>query len=164
MTDNYIEKHDRAWRIRDTRVSLDSVIYQFQQGRSPEAIQDAFPTLSLSQVYGAIAYYLDHRIELDSYLAHSGADEDRFSQEIARLFPKGAALKARIRESLPKPPQWRSDFRLTTICTKTFCGRPRESGPLTSCALRNLACTQALTTGKLTFRSSLAYSQGRFQS
>jgi uncharacterized protein (DUF433 family) len=103
MTDKYVEKQDQAYRIRGTRVALDSIVYQFQQGRSPEAIQDAFPSLSLSQVYGAIAYYLDHQAELDEYLAHNRATEEQFRQEIARLFPKGAALKARVRQRLPEP-------------------------------------------------------------
>ena len=103
MTDNYVEKHDEVWRIKGTRVALDSVIYQFQQGRSPEAIQDAFPALSLSQVYGAIAFYLDREAEIDEYLAHNEATEEQFSQEIARLFPKGAALKARVKQSVPEP-------------------------------------------------------------
>ena len=103
MTDKYIEKQDQVWRIKRTRVALDSIIYQFQQGRSPEAIQDAFPALSLSQVYGAIAFYLDHQAELDEYLAHNEVAEEEFSREIARLFPKGAALKARIKQSLLQP-------------------------------------------------------------
>ena len=103
MTDKYIEKEDQVWRIKDTRVALDSIIYQFQQGRSPEAIQDAFPVLSLSQVYGAIAFYLDHQVELDEYLAQSEATEEEFSREITRLFPKGAALKARIKQTLLQP-------------------------------------------------------------
>lgn len=103
MTDKYVEKHDQVWRIKGTRVAIDSVIYQFQQGRSPEAIQDAFPALSLGQVFGAIAFYLDHEVEIDEYLAHNEATEEQFSTEIARLFPKGAALKARIKQSLPEP-------------------------------------------------------------
>ncbi len=105
MTDQHIEKLDQAYRIKGTRVALDSIIYQFQQGRSPEAIQDAFPALSLSQVYVAIAYYLDHQDELDAYLAHNEATEAEFSRELALLFPKGAALKARIKQSLPEPTQ-----------------------------------------------------------
>lgn len=103
MTDKYIEKQDQVYRIKSTRVALDSIIYQFQQGRSPEAIQDAFPVLSLGQVYAAIAYYLDHQVELDAYLAHNEATETEFSREIARLFPKGAALKERIKRSAPEP-------------------------------------------------------------
>ena len=105
MSDKYVEKQDQVWRIRDTRVSLDSIVYQFRQGRSPEAIQDAFPALSLSQIYGAIAFYLDHRTELDEYLAYNDAAEEQFSREIARLFPQGAALKARVKQSLPEPAQ-----------------------------------------------------------
>jgi uncharacterized protein (DUF433 family) len=65
MSDYNIEKQGDIYRIKGTHVALDSIIYQFQQGRSPEAIQDAFPALSLSQVYAAIAYYLDHQTELD---------------------------------------------------------------------------------------------------
>ena len=103
MNDNYVEKHDQVWRIEGTRVALDSVIYQFQQGRSPEAIQDPFPALSLSQVYGAIAFYLDHEAKIDEYLAHNEAAEEQSSQEIARLLPKGGALKARVKQSLPEP-------------------------------------------------------------
>ena len=103
MTHEYIEKDNQVWRIKGTRVALDSIIYQFQQGRSPEAIQDAFPVLSLSQIYGAIAFYLDHQAELDNYLAHNEATEEEFSREIARLFPKGAALKERIKQSSLQP-------------------------------------------------------------
>ncbi len=101
MSDKYVEKLDQVYRIKGSRVALDSIIYQFRQGRSPEAIQDAFPALSLSQVYGAIAYYLDHQAELDQYLAHNEATEEEFSREIARLFPKGAALKEKARQLLP---------------------------------------------------------------
>jgi uncharacterized protein (DUF433 family) len=105
MPNEYIEKQDQIYRIKGTRVALDSIVYKFQQGRSPEAIQDAFPALSLSQVYAAIAYYLDHQAELDACLAHNEATEAQFSQELARLFPKGAALKERIKHSLPEPAQ-----------------------------------------------------------
>ena len=103
MSDDYVEKQGSVFRIKGTRVALDSVINQFQQGRSPEAIQDAFSALSLGQVYGAIEYYLDNQTEVDRYLADNDATEEEFRREIARLFPKGAALKARIKERLPDP-------------------------------------------------------------
>lgn len=100
MPNEYIEIEDDVYRIKGTRVALDSIIYKFQQGRSPESIQDSFPALSLSQVYAAIAYYLDHQAELDDYLKHNEASEVEFSRELARLFPKGAALKERIKNRL----------------------------------------------------------------
>lgn len=101
MSDSYVEKIDQVWRIKGTRIALDSIIYLFREGRSPEAIQDAFPALSLSQVYGAIAFYLDHQSELDEYIALNESTEEQFSQEVARLFPKGAALKNRVKQNLP---------------------------------------------------------------
>ncbi len=103
MSDVYLEKNDHIYRIKGSRIALDSIIYQFRQGRSPEAIQDAFPALSLSQVYGAIAYYLDHQAALDQYLAHNEATEEEFSREVARLFPKGAALKEKARQIRLEP-------------------------------------------------------------
>lgn len=103
MTNQHIEKLENVWRVKGTRVSLDSIIYQFRQGRSPEAIQDSFPALSLGQVYGAIAYYLNHQAEVDAYLAHNETTEAEFSREIARLYPQGAALKARIKQQALEP-------------------------------------------------------------
>lgn len=103
MSDKYVKKVDQIYRIKDSRIALDSIIYQFRQGCSPEAIQDAFPALSLGHVYGAIAYYLEHQAEVDQYLAHNEATEEVFSREVARLFPKGAALKEKARQMSPEP-------------------------------------------------------------
>ena len=36
---------------------------------SPEAIQEDFPLLKRAQIYGVIAFYLDHQTEIDEYLA-----------------------------------------------------------------------------------------------
>ena len=68
MNDGYIEQRDGAYVIAGTRVSLDSMVYAFLGGQSAEAIAQAFPVLTLEQVYGAITYYLAHRDEIDRYL------------------------------------------------------------------------------------------------
>jgi len=57
-----------ALRVGATRVSLDSIVYAFQQGHSAETIQQQFSSLSLEEIYGAIAYYLANREEVDRYL------------------------------------------------------------------------------------------------
>jgi uncharacterized protein (DUF433 family) len=62
-----------GWRVADSRVSLDSVVYAYWEGKSPEAIVEEFPTLSAEQVYGAIAFYLRNREELDQYLSQQEA-------------------------------------------------------------------------------------------
>jgi uncharacterized protein (DUF433 family) len=68
MSDAYIEQHDGVYTVAGTRVSLDSIVYAFLSGQSAEAIAQAFPVLSLEQVYGAITYYLAHRDDIDRYL------------------------------------------------------------------------------------------------
>ena len=57
----YVEARDGAYWLASIRVSLDSVVLAFVEGLSPETIAgECFPTLTLEQVYGAIAYYSAH--------------------------------------------------------------------------------------------------------
>lgn len=68
MHSEYIEQRNGGYYVAGTRISLDSVVYSFNEGQSPEAIQEDFPLLKRSQIYGAIAFYLDHQAEIDKYL------------------------------------------------------------------------------------------------
>jgi uncharacterized protein (DUF433 family) len=68
LTKQYIEQRDRGYWIEETRISLDSVVYAFLNGESPESIAQNFPLLSLEQIYGAIAFYLANRELIDTYL------------------------------------------------------------------------------------------------
>src|SRR6266576_6086900 len=69
MHSAHIEQRDGGYYVAGTRVSLDSVVYAFNPGDSPEPILEEFPLLDkLSRVYGAIAFYLDHKAEIDKYL------------------------------------------------------------------------------------------------
>ncbi len=40
----------------------------FWRGQAPESILRLFPSLTLAQVYGAIAFYLSNQTEIDAYL------------------------------------------------------------------------------------------------
>src|SRR5260370_41441200 len=64
-------------RVGETRVMLDSVVAAFHQGHSPETIQQQYPALSLEAVYGSIAYYLAHAVEVDSYLKRQDAEWEK---------------------------------------------------------------------------------------
>ena len=68
MAAEYIEQRDDNYFVQGSRVSLDSVVYGFLDGESPETIRDNFPALSLGQIYGAIAFYLGHEAEINAYL------------------------------------------------------------------------------------------------
>ncbi|MDX6530266.1 MAG: hypothetical protein QOH41_2556 [Blastocatellia bacterium] len=81
MSTEYIEQRDGAYRIGGTRVSLDSVVYADHRGASPESIQRSFPSLTLEQVHGALAFYLSHQTEVDSYL---GQGEKEFARSLSR--------------------------------------------------------------------------------
>lgn len=58
-----------AIRVGHSRVLLDLVIRAFQDGATPEAITQRYPTAGLAEIYAAIAYYLRHRTQIDQYLA-----------------------------------------------------------------------------------------------
>lgn len=77
-------------RVGGTRVSLDQIVSAFNEGSTPEQIVDSFDTLSLADVYAAIAYYLRHRGEVDAYVEElwQQADEARLRNE-ARFDPTG---------------------------------------------------------------------------
>jgi uncharacterized protein (DUF433 family) len=72
MHSEYIEQRDGGYYVAGTRISLDSVVYAFNRGDSPERILEEFPLLDrVSRVYGVIAFYLDHKAEIDKYLEES---------------------------------------------------------------------------------------------
>lgn len=70
-----------VWRVGRTHVSLDSVIYAFRQGHAPETIRQQYPALSLEEVYGAIAFYLANKDEVDHYLERQEQCWDEFRRK-----------------------------------------------------------------------------------
>ena len=88
MAKNYVEFQEECYRIKGTRVSLDSLVYTFQQGLSPETIAtECFPTLTLEQVYGAIAFYLANRKKIDPYLKEGDAIFENLSKKSRETDP-----------------------------------------------------------------------------
>ncbi len=55
-------------RIGQSRVTLDSLLAAYHTGSTPEEIAVQYSVLRLEDIYSAIAYYLNHRQEIDSYL------------------------------------------------------------------------------------------------
>jgi uncharacterized protein (DUF433 family) len=76
MHSEYIERRNGGYYVAGTRISLDSVVYAFNRGDSPERILERFPLLEkASRVYGAIAFYLNHWAEIDAHLEESRREE-----------------------------------------------------------------------------------------
>jgi uncharacterized protein (DUF433 family) len=95
----YISEEDGALRIAGTRVGLEPIVAHFQEGQTPEQIARAFPTVTLAQAYGAIAYYLENKQRIDDYMAESQRELERMpplSQSNPDLFARLGAARRRI--------------------------------------------------------------------
>lgn len=85
-------------RLEGSRISLDTIVGYFNDGVSPERIvsEDYYPHLDLAKVYGVIAYYLRHKVEVDAYLA----ERRRRADEIRRKVESDPEYQAFIRRVL----------------------------------------------------------------
>ncbi len=104
-----VEQRNGRYYMAGTRISLDSVVYSYLHGESPEMTVKGFPCLSVDQVKAGIAYYLANREAIDKYLAEDAADFDRQAEESRRQHPDlyarlDAAWKARLNRN-PKSVQ-----------------------------------------------------------
>jgi uncharacterized protein (DUF433 family) len=83
MSKDYVSLIDGAYRITGTRVSLDSVVYAWMGGISPESIVDSYAVLTLEQVHGALAFSLANQEGVDNYLRQVEAEFDDLSQKLS---------------------------------------------------------------------------------
>src|SRR5215470_12475817 len=102
MHNEYIEERKGGYYIAGTRISLDSVVYAFERGNSPEAIQESFPVLKPAQIYGAIAFYLDHQAEVRQYLEEKESRIQDSSIPLSEADPELWNRLQRAREELRK--------------------------------------------------------------
>lgn len=88
---------DQAGRLMvpGTRISLDILVADFKQGMTPEAIHDAYKTVSLADVYAVFAYYLRHRAEVEAYIAEQDREAAEVQERMEALYPQ-EGLRARL--------------------------------------------------------------------
>jgi len=84
MSKDYVTQTDGGYRITGTRVSLDSVVYAWMGGLSPESIVDSFPSLTLEQVHGALAFYLANQEEIDNYIRQGETEFNELRQKLSQ--------------------------------------------------------------------------------
>jgi uncharacterized protein (DUF433 family) len=78
-------------RIAGHRIRVeDVVVWHERMGLSADEIVRRYPQLKLAEIYAALAYYYDHREEIDAQME---ADE-KFIEEMRRLYP--SKLKAKL--------------------------------------------------------------------
>ena|SRR6266446_4643800 len=77
-----------AVRVGSSRISLDLIVEQYDNGMTPEDMVRAYDTLVLADVHAVIGYYLRHIDEVRAYLK--------------RRAEEAAALRARIEAERPR--------------------------------------------------------------
>ena len=101
----YVEKRNTGLFVIGSKVALESVVYEYDGGASPESILLAYPGLgSLENVYGAITYYLANRREVESYLEETDKLWERMRSQ--RQIPEG--LRQRLDRAKREVPSNRS--------------------------------------------------------
>jgi len=93
MTNEHIEQREGVYYIVGTRIALDSIVYAFREGCSPESIREDFEGLTLPHVFGAITFYLDNQTDIDAYLLQRREYWAGLEQEGT---PPATELQARI--------------------------------------------------------------------
>jgi uncharacterized protein (DUF433 family) len=85
-----------AIRIGNTRVLLELVIRAFQDGASPETIVQRYSTLSLSDAYTTIGYYLRHQQEIETYLSQREQLAESVRQKLSKNQPDLTSIRSRL--------------------------------------------------------------------
>lgn len=83
-------------RVRGSRVGIEAILREYQEGALPEEIAMNYPPVTLEQVHAAITYYLSHRAELDEYL---GRWATRGEQALAQQAQSGSKVLDRLTQA-----------------------------------------------------------------
>jgi uncharacterized protein (DUF433 family) len=101
-TNQYVEVRNGGYYVAGTRIGLDIVTYDFRNGRSAEAIFDAYPSIgSLAKVYGAITFILEHPTEVEAYLK----DQERIFEKFKAEHPMPDDVIERFERAKKEGPQ-----------------------------------------------------------
>ena len=77
-----VQLENGAIRVRDSRVTLETIVIRKQVGDTVEDIHSGFPTVSVSQIKEILAWYDDNKAEADEYLQEVEAEGERLRQWI----------------------------------------------------------------------------------
>ena len=87
---------DGGRRIGKTRVHLETIIWEYWQGQTPEQIVDSYPTLELGVVYAVLAWYLKNQGEVDEYIAERRKAGEELRHKIEKEQGSYADFKAKL--------------------------------------------------------------------
>src|SRR5947207_3149001 len=82
-----------AIRVGNTRVILDLVIYEFQNGASAESIVESYDVLDLADVYAVLSYYVRNPQAIDDYLRRREKEAQEIRAKIEATQPARPNLR-----------------------------------------------------------------------
>lgn len=85
-----------AIRVGNSRVLLEIVIRAFQAGASAETIVQRYSSLSLSDVYMTIGYYLRHQKAVEAYLDQREQLAEAVHQRLSGIQPDLSLIRSRL--------------------------------------------------------------------
>ena len=85
-----------ALRVGETRITLDVLINEYEDGADAESIVHDYPSLRLADVYAVIAYYLRHQDAVNDYLRTRQTEAAALRREIESCQPNNAELRAKL--------------------------------------------------------------------
>src|SRR5437763_5796002 len=77
-----------AIRVGNSRISLDLIVEQYENGMTPEDMVRAYDTLVLADVHAVIAYYLRHRDDVRTYLKRRTEEAESLRAKIEAERPR----------------------------------------------------------------------------
>lgn len=87
---------DGTIRVGSSRIPIERIVQEFQDGTSPVAITESYPTVTLADVFGVIAYYLRHSAEVDAYIAEREKQADEIQRQIEAKYGTQEGLRQRL--------------------------------------------------------------------
>ena len=92
---------DSVARIGGTRVTLDTVVHAFVRGATAEEIAQQYPSLSLSDIYATISFYLQNKYAVDKYLEQRASKAKAVREENEKRFDQ-SGIRERLLARKPK--------------------------------------------------------------
>ena len=75
-----VQLENGAVRVRNSRVSLETIVVRSQKGDTIKRIHSGYPTVSTSQIQEILAWYHDNKADVDEYLRQIEAEWEKGRQ------------------------------------------------------------------------------------
>lgn len=97
QTTPLVQEEDGTIHVIGSRITLDTLVGNYKKGATAEQIQDSFPSLSLKDIHATIAYYFEHKTEVENYLKQRYEEADALRIKIESELD-AESFRAKMRE------------------------------------------------------------------